>query len=321
MPSTINRGYSIPPTGGSVDVWGSNDLNPNFGAIDTNFGGIISIPTTGGVITLNPVQLAYGTISVSGALSNNAIVTFPAVQGWWSIENLCTNIEAFTLFVACGTATTLIGIPPGEIVDVQVNGNVPKYRNLGRVGSYLDDCGAVVPLWISGSTIPPYLNCNGGTFSGTTYPVLAARLGGTTLPDYRGRGPFYLNQGTGRLTAAGAGIDGDTRFASGGFNGVNLAVNQVPAGVLSSNPSVTLAANVNTVNWVAGNAADSTPINVGGSGSGLAVSVNNSPTVAKQASQGSAIGSVSVSSTNPSQQIVKSTTPGAVSGIRMIRAG
>src|SRR5262249_44480409 len=48
------------------------------------------------------------------------------------------------------------------------------------------------------------------------YPGLAIIVGGTTLPDMRGRGRMYLNQGTGRITAGGGGVDGNTLFAAGG---------------------------------------------------------------------------------------------------------
>jgi hypothetical protein len=309
MPSTVNRGYSIPATGSEVDVWGSNDLNPNFGAIDTNLGGVVSIATTGGVITLNAVQLASGTISVSGALSNNAIITFPAIQGWWSIENLCTNIEAFTLFVACGTATTLIGIPPGEIVDIQINGNVPKYRNLGRVGSYLDDCGAVVPLWISGSTIPPYLNCNGTTFSGTTYPVLAARLGTTTLPDIRGTSRYALNQGTGRLTSAVSGLDGNTRFALKTSQSNSLITSNLPPYTPAGSVSSTSSSN----NVVVAFGQTPTGVNIG---SNISVYTSGNYVTASANVSSSFTGAAQGGSSTPFGVV----GPGTVSGITLIRA-
>lgn len=46
--------------------------------------------------------------------------------------------------------------------------------------------GTIVAYW--GASAPPgWLLCNGGSFSAGTYPDLAARLGGTTLPNLKGK--------------------------------------------------------------------------------------------------------------------------------------
>lgn len=50
--------------------------------------------------------------------------------------------------------------------------------------------------WHYGSSSPSLFNwlpCNGGTFSSIDYPELAAFLGGTTLPDFRGRAIVALD--------------------------------------------------------------------------------------------------------------------------------
>lgn len=210
MPTTTNRSLSVPATGADPGTWGTSDLNPNFAMLDTIVGGVAFISTTGGSVPLNAAQLACGTISISGALSAYVSVNFPAVQGWWSIENLTTG--NFTVFIQPGSVTEQICIPPGEITDIQINGNVARFRNLGRVGSWLDYAGTTVPQWISNCTIPPYLNCDGSTFSSATYPYLASILGTTTLPDMRGTVRATLNQGTSRLTV----VNGDARFSVGG---------------------------------------------------------------------------------------------------------
>lgn len=60
------------------------------------------------------------------------------------------------------------------------------------VGAIVQRHSAVVP--------PNWLECNGASFSAVTYPELNAVLGGTTLPDFRGRAPIGVGTGAG-LTA------------------------------------------------------------------------------------------------------------------------
>jgi hypothetical protein len=72
----------------------------------------------------------------------------------------------------------------GQIVDVLNDGSNLRFKNLGGpIGSYWDYAGSSNPAWNSGCTVPPYLNCDGSTFSAATYPSLAVILGSTTLPD------------------------------------------------------------------------------------------------------------------------------------------
>lgn len=227
MPTTTNRGYVTPAHGGGVNVW-DGDINGVFSQVDQNLGAVSNVALSSSNVTLSSGQYVCGTIRFSGTLTANVVITFPAVSGWWVVENLCT--PAFYIQLTCGAGNRICA-PPGEAVDILTDGTNVKYRNLGRVGSEIPFDLAGVPGWISNCTVPPYLLGNGSSFSAVTYPALAIFLGGTTLPDTRGRARFNLNSGTGRLTSAG-GIDGDTFYAGGG-TGTGLAVAQVnlPAGV------------------------------------------------------------------------------------------
>lgn len=212
-PVTVNRNFAQPTRGSDVGTW-DLPLNGNFGLLDTIVGGVTSISTTGGSNILTPSQLAGGTILVTGALTAVASLNFPSgLQGWWSIYNSTTG--AFNLIVSAGSAIEFICVPQGQIIDIQVNGNSVKFRNLGIVGTYVDYAGTAVPPWVAGCTIPPFILCNGGAFSAATYPYLAALIG-TNVPDLRGRARYALNGGTNRVTAGGSGIDGNTLFSGGG---------------------------------------------------------------------------------------------------------
>ncbi len=227
MPVTTNRSLNVAVTGSDVGVWGSNDLNPNFAALDTMLGGVSAVALSSSNVTLSSTQYANGTIRLSGVLAANVLVLFPNVQGWWTVENLCTgNFTASARLVAGGNQ---IGTPPGEAWDVLADGTNMKYRNLPHpIGCYWDDCGTAVPAWVTACTVPPYLLCDGSAFSAVTYPYLNTKLGGTTLPDLRGRARFNLNGGTGRITTANSGIDGDTRLSAGGSPNVSISQGNLP---------------------------------------------------------------------------------------------
>ena len=226
MPTTSNRGYEVPTHGSEVDTW-DVPLNENFDLMDKNLGAVSSISLTNVNVTLSAGQYACGTIRLSGTLTGNVLVLFPNVSGWWTVENRCTgNFYVAARLVAGGDQ---IGLPPGEAIDVFADGTNMNYRGLGRVGTYEFDCGTTVPLWVSASSVPPYLICDGSTFNAGVYPFLNTKLGGNTLPDFRGRMWAALNGGTGRITTAGSGIDGDTRRSAGGAQTVTLTTDQLPA--------------------------------------------------------------------------------------------
>ena len=307
-PTTANRGLAQPTRGSDVGTW-DVPVNGNMGLLDTIVGGITSIATTGGATVLSPAQLACGTITVTGALGSAASMNFPGGQGWWTIQNLTTG--GFPLQALAGTGAEIIAIPPGEIIDIQVNGNSVRFRNLARIGTYIDYATTVVPGWISGCTIPPYLLCDGSSFSAGTYPYLNTILGGTTLPDFRGRARFYLNGGTGRLTV----INGNVIGSAGG--------DQLLQG---------------HVHGVVGNTGDDSPdhthsINGGNAFTVGSTSVGSGPSSPSAAGPATLIGAVSSGASTRHQHFVNLTSqstgsggsqnipPSAVGGITMIRAG
>ena len=138
------------------------------------------------------------------------------MPGFYIAENLTSGPFLVQLFTPGGGGKT-IAIPQAEALDVYTDGIDFKFRNLGRIGSYMDLATYAVPGWILACTVPPYLVCDGSTFNATTYPALNAMLGGNTLPDLRGRLRATLDQGTGNITIAGSGVDGTTLLSIGGL--------------------------------------------------------------------------------------------------------
>jgi hypothetical protein len=315
-PTTVNRALIAPLTGDLPGLWGSAAINPDLVAIDGMLGGAVTVSLTNAPVTLTvpagftatpsagPTQSQNAFINFSGTLTGDCTITFP-MPGFYIVNNRCV-VGAFVVFLASSAPGNIITAPPGECVEVFCDGVSMWYVGLGRVGEYMDLAAAAVPRWISVCTIPPYLNCDGTTFSATTYPALAALLGGNTLPDSRGGARFALNQGTGRITASGGfGIDGTTLLAAGGtetFNQANLPNYNLDLSGLSiangTNISSAPSAQVTNISQGAGN-----PKNGYQPGYPLTVNLSISGTVPSGGS-----GSPNL-------------PPGYVGGLTLIRAG
>lgn len=237
-PTTVNKALIIPNTGDLPGTWGSAAINPDMAAIDGMLGGFVTLSLTNSNVTLSvpasfvatpsagPTQSQNGLITFTGTLSASVTITFP-MPGYYIVNNLCT-VGAFVVKLASSAPGKIVCAPPGEAVHVFCNGTDMIYVNLGRVGEYTDLAVTAVPNWITQSTVAPYLNCDGSTFSAVTYPALSALLGGNTLPDLRGRYRAALNQGTGRITTAGSGIDGNTLLAQGGAQTASILQTNLP---------------------------------------------------------------------------------------------
>jgi len=226
MTTTTNVKLSTPSHGSNVDTWDADPVNNNSAILDNLFGTTTSKALTNVNVTLSATEAQSSILRFSGVLTGNVSINVGAIIKSWYIDNLTTG--AFVVSITGGSGN-VIGVPQGEVTQVFWDGANCKFINLGRVGSYLDDSGATVPAWVAACTVPPLLLCDGSTFSAVTYPYLNTKLGGTTLPDFRGRMAAYLNGGTGRITTAGSGIDGDTRFSSGGVQNVTLDVTMIPS--------------------------------------------------------------------------------------------
>jgi microcystin-dependent protein len=117
--------------------------------------------------------------------------------------------------------------PPGQKCHVFFDGTDMDYVDTPPVGSALDLHGVTtIPLWIAQCSVRPYLLKDGTVYTSTLYPALAAMLGSTFggngvstfgVPDERSRIRLAVDTGaTGRITAAGSGINGTVMGATGG---------------------------------------------------------------------------------------------------------
>jgi len=197
-----------------------------------------------------------------------------------------------------------IGVKPGEFFDVVSDGTNLKFKNLGHIGTYWDYGGSSVPNWVSACTVPPYLNCDGTTFSAATYPALSIILGSTTLPDSRGFFRLTNNQGTGRVTTAGGALDGNTNRATGGAQSTTLGTSNLPA------YTPTVASNTLTVPIQGSYYAAGTAINTA-----AALGVNNSAAVNLPVA-----GGIVLNAQGGVSQVMTNIPPGYVGGLTLIRS-
>jgi microcystin-dependent protein len=235
-PNTVNIALATPTRGSDTGTW-DLPLNGNSAAIDGFTGGVQPISVSNANIVLTapsgsitpsggPTQAQNKALKIVGALTGNVQITLP-LPGDMIIHNLTTG--AFVVTFAAAASGQVIGIEQGSVQRIYNDGTNVYFVGLEDVGTYRDICDATVPAWITACTVPPFLNCAGGTFNAATYPYLNAKLGSNTLPDFRGVAPGYLNQGTGRITAGGSGINGDARFSIGGVETVTLSLGQIPS--------------------------------------------------------------------------------------------
>lgn len=310
---TPNINLEEPARGDAVGVW-DTPVNSNTTLVDLVVGGLASIALNNSPVVLSAGQFQAKTLVFSSTLTGSVAITFPSTfQKSYEIRNVCTGSSAFVITLQTTVAGgNVICAPPGETLDILLFAGSLFFRNLGPIGSYMDYAGSSAPLWVTGCTVAPYLNCDGSTFSATLFPALAVILGSTTLPDFRGHAPYYLNQGTGRLTSAGAGIDGNTRFAAGGSNGTQLVAANIP-----SITSVNAAQAITVAGPTVGDILSKTlPPNAGTD------SFQTGADGYSRTNSATFFGSnaISVAYTNAATTFQVG-APGTVSGIRMIRAG
>jgi microcystin-dependent protein len=227
---TPNIQLEEPARGDDVGTW-DTPVNSNMTELDLCVGGIATISAAAGSVVLAAAQLQSRMITFNSTLAASITITFKtSFVKDYLVQHIATGSSAFLITLQTTAAGgQAIALPPGEATNVFNDGTNIKFTNLGRVGTYWDYGGSSVPAWVSGCTVPPYLNCNGGTFSATTYPQLAVVLGSTTLPDARGKSRFVLDQGAGLISTAATGFSGSSVAATGGAQATTLVTGNLPA--------------------------------------------------------------------------------------------
>lgn len=139
----------------------------------------------------------------------------PTAKNWnwfghW-VSRWCAYLKEKVSGLDAQINTAVTGIEPrltvaeGQISGINIALNTPVIgidARLTTAEGDIDDLQAITPVPVGailpfyGTSAPTnYLICDGSTFSGATYPALQTVLGGTTLPDLKGRFLVGYNSG------------------------------------------------------------------------------------------------------------------------------
>jgi hypothetical protein len=183
-PTSNNIGLVLPNTGDLSGTWGADAVNPNMTALDGYVAGVQSISLTSGTVTLTapagytptpgagPTQAQNKFLNLSGSLSGNVTLQLP-MPGSYIINNQTTPSTFFIYVGNSGLTGGYIALEPYGIHHVGFDGTNARYLDLPLLGTYVDMAASSMPAWITNCSTPPYLNCDGSTFSSGTYPALA----------------------------------------------------------------------------------------------------------------------------------------------------
>lgn len=224
---TPNIQLEEPARGDDVGTW-DTPVNSNMTVTDLVVGGVATIPLNNSPVVLSAAQFRSRALVFSSTLTGSVAITFPSTFiKDYIVFNGCTGSSAFIITLQTTAAgSQVICAPPREGVSIYNDGTNIAYENLGRIGSYMDYAGSSTPAWITACTVPPYLNCDGTVFSSATFPLLSLILGGTTLPNSKGRARFALDQGAGLISTAV--FSSSLVGATGGAQTVTLGASQIP---------------------------------------------------------------------------------------------
>lgn len=253
-PVTVNTGLIVPNTGDLVGTWGSAALNPDFVAIDGFLGGLTTIAVSNANVTLTapagftatpsagPTQSQNRVLRITGVVTAPLGVLLP-MPGFYTVENMTTGSTAFyVIFLSVVGGGEGVVVPQGARMNIFCDGTNVKFANdvssfPGKL-EFIAGSSTTLPTWIANCTVKPFLICDGTVYNFSTYPGLAAQIGGvfggngvTTfgVPDLRGRVPLAYDGTGSRITAAGCGLNGQVIGASLDVQAQTLLTSQLPA--------------------------------------------------------------------------------------------
>lgn len=117
---TPNIGMTYPVRGGSVGTW-DTPLDTNFDTLDLVLGGTVAVAAAGTGATLTQTQANNRRISITGVLTQNYLMSFPAIGGLWVVINNTTGSFTVTLNVT-GSGVTVLAVNQGETALVSSDG-------------------------------------------------------------------------------------------------------------------------------------------------------------------------------------------------------
>ena len=132
MTTTTNKQLNKPAYNSTVPTW-DIPLNANADIIDAALGSTASVALTSSNVTLTSTQAQNMRILLTGSISANITITFPAEGGQWIVTNNTSGNYSITA-ASAGGGTNVI-IQQGYSVSVFSDGTSMYYANDGLVVS------------------------------------------------------------------------------------------------------------------------------------------------------------------------------------------
>lgn len=132
MTTTANKQLNKPAYNSTSPTW-DIPLNANADILDAALGSTASIALTNANVTLTSTQAQNMRIALTGAISANITITFPAEGGQWIISNNTTG--SYSIIAASAGGGASVTIQQGYSVSVFSEGTGMYFANDGLVVS------------------------------------------------------------------------------------------------------------------------------------------------------------------------------------------
>jgi hypothetical protein len=205
---TTNKAIEKPSNNSYIDTW-NVPVNNDFDIIDLAFGGIYTVPLTNSNVVLTQANVQNVCILLTGTLSANVTVSFPAlVAGYYIVRNTTSGSYTVTLNSAYSGASASVTAIQGANTFIWSDG-----QNVYKADVSVSTAGTGIS--ITGSTISlstPVAVANGGT-GNTSYTdgqilIGNSSTGGLTKANLTAGANVTITNGNGTITIASTGGSG-----------------------------------------------------------------------------------------------------------------
>jgi len=202
---TTNKAIEKPSNNSYVDSW-NVPVNNDWDIIDLAFGGIYTLPLTNSNVTLTQANVQSVCILLTGTLSANVTVSFPAlVAGFYIVRNTTSGSYTVTLNSAYSGGSASVTATQSANTFIWSDG-----QNVYKADASVSTAGTGIS--IAGSTISlstPVAVANGGT-GNSTYTdgqilIGNSLTGGLTKANLTAGSNITITNGNGTITIASTG--------------------------------------------------------------------------------------------------------------------
>lgn len=213
MANTTNKLYPLQVTGTNVNTWGTILNNSIFSIIDANLGATLVINVGGNTnINLTSAQAQNLIHDLTGVLTGNIQYIFPALGGFYTINNQTTG--AFTVTVAVVGGGPTIVATQGATTNVTIDAiglAVLSQSNAIAPAAAGTLTGTTLAANVVNSSLTSVGTLISGVWNGTPIPIPFGGLGTVTLPAHN----LIVGNGTSAPNFLAPGASGNVPTSNG----------------------------------------------------------------------------------------------------------